>query len=184
MYLKSLNRASNLAKAIAERKPVPQLGKNLWNLILFNILIIFNNIGIFFKVVVVTLKLLVLLKGPSVVCKYYNKNWYPLNIIGIWFHPIFTYKLLLTWFFKKLIFLRPRSCSRREIVLWKRRRSSWAQIESWSKKSHWKFSDFLLQFNSRTARFAFFNAIVKKKRHKKNRENNVSCTGFDTFYFL
>lgn len=66
------------------------------------------------------------------------------------------------------ILLRSRSCTRREIVLWKRRRSSWAQIESWSKKSHWKFSDFLFQFNTRTARFAFSMLLLRRiKRHPK-----------------
>lgn len=49
MYLKSLSRASNLAKAIAERKTVPQLGKNLWIIILLNCLTIFNYRWNFFK---------------------------------------------------------------------------------------------------------------------------------------
>lgn len=93
MYLKSLNRASSLAKAIAERKTVPQLGKKLWIIILWNVLTIFNNKWNVLKVFA-TFKVSVLPKGTSVACIYYIKTWYQLYIMGIWFHNIFTKKTI------------------------------------------------------------------------------------------
>lgn len=42
MYLKSLNRASNLARAIAKRESVPQLGKSFMDLYFNNVIAIFN----------------------------------------------------------------------------------------------------------------------------------------------
>lgn len=105
MYLKSLNRASSLAKAIAERKTVPQLGKKLWIIILWNVLTIFNNKWNVLKVFA-TFKVSVLPKGTSVACIYYIKTWYQLYIMEIWFHNIFTKKLLLTLILFIIILLK------------------------------------------------------------------------------
>lgn len=105
MYLKSLNRASSLAKAIAERKTVSQLGKKLWIIILWNVLTIFNNKWNVLKVFA-TFKVSVLPKGTSVACIYYSKTWYQLYIMGIWFHNIFTKKLLLTLILFIIILLK------------------------------------------------------------------------------
>lgn len=137
-YLKSLNKASDLTKAIAERKTVPQLGESL--------------IGFDY-----TLKTIFSLRIRS-----YLKALLRLNVVSTilqWDSGFITFSQIALSKLLCLLFLRWRPWTRGETVLWKRWRSYWFQTESWPKKSHRTFRKILFQFNSRTARFAnnFFN---------------------------